>query len=193
MQAHKFVVHLYMSKSKTNKDRRDNVLKYKQSHKQKLMSKQQEQLLDPNVRPSPQWKGDQLISMFGAEWDAIFNFINSVGPAYSACSSVMNRGVLEGVVTMKFERVNPETGETTELTEAEQKPYQDQFAETIKQAKEIAAKAVKQAAGDVNEKAELTPDDYPSQEGLPVLDAIVDANGAPYQSEDKPSNPLKAV
>lgn len=167
-----------MAKSRTNKDRKQNVNNYKSKHKKPMSKKQQE--LDPSVKTSPYWAGDANITLFGAEWDAIFNFINSVAPAYAACSSVMNRGVLEGTVKVRFERQDPTTGEVTPLSPEEEVPYQQQFQETIKQAKEIAAQAVKK----VNETADQeNQPDYPSQEGLPVLDALVDPNGNAVSSE----------
>lgn len=177
-----------MAKTKTNKDRKQNVINYKNKHKRKPMNQQQE--LDPNVTPQPTWPANAEIKMFGAEWDAIFNFINSVSSAYAACSSVMNRAVLDGTVKMKFARIDPASGQATELKPEEEAPYQEQMANTIKQAKEIANQAVKKAHEgdgtilDANSQpiggSEL---EYPSQEGLPVLDQIVDPSG----------NPLKAV
>lgn len=183
-----------MSKSRTNKDRKQNVLNYKSKHKKPMSKKQQE--LDPTVKPSPFWPGDAKIEMFGAEWDAIFNFINSVAPAYAACSSVMNRGVLDGVIKIRFERQDPTTGEVTPLSPEEEVPYQQQFQETIKQAKEIAAQAVAKA----NQPEQENEPDYPSQEGLPVLDALVDPNGNAVSSESlskgeltQSGNPLRSV
>lgn len=152
-----------------NKNRQDNLNKFKSKHK-----KQMPKELNNDVRQYPVWDADQVLEVYGAEWDAIFNFVNSVQTAYMACSSVMNRAVLDGKVRLKFEKALP-NGEFAPMTPEEEKPYQEQFAETVRKAKEIAAEAVKRAK----------QPEPPSQEGLPHIDALVDSSGTPISSENR--------
>lgn len=160
-----------MPKSRKDKTRTENVERFKEAHTPK--QGQPSLLQDPSIRQYPVWSGQETIEMYGAEWEQIFNFINGVQSAYMAVNSVMNRNVLNGKIKMKFDRVNPD-GTSTPLTAEEEKPYQDEFAKILAQAKQIAEHAVKQAQ----------QPEPPSQEGLQNLNDIVDANGKPYQKEE---------
>lgn len=160
-----------MPESRKNKGRKvqqDQFKESKQTQKNSLLQ-------DPNIRQFPLWNSDTKIEMFGREWEEIFNFINGVQGAYAACSSVMNRGVLDGTIKMRFEKLNA-NGQFVPMTPQEEKPYQEEFSQLIKQAKSIADQAIKQS------KQQPEP---PSQEGLPNLNDIVDANGNPVKSDEE--------
>lgn len=130
-------------------------------------------LQDPNVRQAPVWGGNDLIEVYGAEWEALFNFVNSANLAYASAHSVMNRNLLNGKIKMRFEKVLPD-GSTVPMTKDEEKPYQKEFNKLLAQAKEIANKAV---------KGQVTEAPVDDQAGVPFLDKIVDPNGEAAEAE----------
>lgn len=159
-----------MAKSKTNPKRKQKQLNYKNSHKRKTMENNQQQL--PEVRNVPVWKSTDKFEMNGLEFQEIFNFLNNINGAYMATQSIMNKNIMNGTVKMQFEKINPETGQYEPLSGDDAKPYEDDFnamVETVRKQNE-------------NPQPSAQPQEEPSIERL---DAIVDANGVPYNEEDR--------
>lgn len=163
-----------MAKSKTNSKRKDKVEAFKDSQTPQGKGNSQEPsiLKNPNIRQFPVWAANDKIEVYGREWEEIFNFINGVQGAFAAAASVMNRNILDGKIKMRFEKLGAEG--FVPMTPEEENPYQQEFGKLIAQAKQIADQAIKQMQ-----------QEPPSQEGLPNLNDIVDANGNPYPKEEQ--------
>ncbi len=140
----------------------------------------------PEVRNFPVWKGDDLIEVSGAEWEAVNNFIDQAQGALYAVNSVMSRNIVKGTIKMKFEKLNKATLSYEPMTAEEEAPYQEELAKAIESAKKIQADRDAAAAKE-------QPLEYPSQEGIPVLDPepgqLVSVEGNPLTTNntDKPN------
>lgn len=168
-----------MPKSRTNPNRKQNVLKYKQSKKAKSMSNNQQQL--PEVRNVPVWKSTETLEMNGLEFQEIFNFLNNINGAYMAAHSILNRNIMNGKVGMQFEKLNAETGQYELLTGEDAKPYEDEFNKMVE--------AVKTQA-----ESQPTPAETEDQEGkVERLDALVGPDGQPIRDEDRGEKPKLTV
>lgn len=172
-----------MARSRKNPDRKKNLQKFKEGVQikrkiknkiSKIMSERNEipQNGLPEIRQSPVWNSDAMLEISGAEWEAIFNFIEGSSSAFMAANAVMSRNIINGKVKMKFEKLNKETLLYENMTTEEEKPYQDEVQKAIKAAKDAYEKTQKNSE-------EIEP---PSQEGLPRIDALVDAQGNEIKS-----------
>jgi len=85
---------------KKNKDRKQNLLKYKKS---KVMSEQNKA---PEMRPFqqvPNWSSTEKFDISGDELGALYNFFNIFAPAYTAFQQVFARGYKAGKVTVSYQ------------------------------------------------------------------------------------------
>ena len=109
------------------------------------MSKEKNQVTQPvasqpQVQQKPVWSSKEELMITGLEFELIYNALTSLANAMGAASAVLNRGVLSGKVGFVFEKPD-ETGNMVELSEEESKPYREQLATLIENAKaEIAEK-----------------------------------------------------
>ena len=123
-----------MSVSKRNKDRKGNLEKFKKKQKEKFMNDQQN-IEIPEIRPRPIWSSTAKIEVSGLEFEAIYNFINSVQGAYGAVQSVMNKNILSGNIQLDFEKLNQDKTAYVEMTEEEKAPHKAQYAAVLEAAK----------------------------------------------------------
>lgn len=140
---------------------------------QRIMENQQNQV--PNVRQFPAWKSNVELTITGRELEAIAQFMDHAGPATMAYQQIVNRGLIDGNIELKYEKLN-ETGDGYEaMTDEESAPYRAEFEALVKQAKDIAAQAKEKIA----QEKELAE----SQKDLPQIDAIVDPTGQPAEAK----------
>lgn len=159
-----------MPKSKNRKEHKTKVQKFKNKN---TMSQQNQQVGPEPIRQVPVWKSQDPIEMNGLEFEAIYNFINSVQGAYAAVQSIMNKNIISGKVQLNFEKLNETKTDYVPMSEEEQAPHKAEFQKVLDAAKAQAASMVKR------QDYHLEPD---SQEGVPHLDGLVDANGQPVSS-----------
>lgn len=157
-----------MPKSKRDSSRIKNLINYKQKHKKKQMSNQNQFQLPP-TRNFPVWKSNAKLTIMGTELEAISQFMETGNYANAAYQNVINRGLIEGTIELRYEKLNKEGTAYEPMTDEESKEQREQFEKLVKEAKEIAEQA-------------KSPQP-PSQEGLPHLDAIVDPTGQPATKE----------
>jgi len=82
-----------------NKERKQNVLKYKKS-------KQMSETKAPEMRPFrqvPHWSSTEKFEITGEELGALFNFFNIFTPGITAFQQVLARGFKSGKVTVAYE------------------------------------------------------------------------------------------
>lgn len=118
-----------MPKSRKNTKRKEQLKKYKTKHKK--MTNQP----SPEVRNFPVWKSTDTIVMSGAEWKVISDFVNSAIDAYSAVNQVMSRNIVEGNITLSFEKFNKDKGVYEPMSDEDQAPYQADVQKAIQVAK----------------------------------------------------------
>jgi hypothetical protein len=142
---------------------KSKLINHKNQQHQRIMENQQ-----PTVRQFPSWNSNAQISMTGRELEAIAQFMDNAQAAVMAYQHIVNRGLLEGTIELKYEKLNDaQTGYEPMSTE-ESAPYRAEFEALVKQAKDIAQQA----------KAQILQEDLAkSQENLPRIDAIVDQTG----------------
>jgi hypothetical protein len=165
-----------MAKSRNRKDHKEKVEKFKDSQNQKLRQMaeiQQPQI--PEVREVPIWSSNQTIEMNGLEFQAIFNYINNVQGAYGAIQSIMNKNIINGNVKLSFEKLNEDKTDYVPMTDDEQKPHIEQFEKMLD--------AMRNQAQRIAEDAVQLPPVSDSQEGVPFIDGLVDANGNQISSK----------
>lgn len=144
---------------------------FKQQKQSRIMENQLNQL--PKVRQFPAWSSNAQLSITGKELELIANFMDQAGAATMAYQNIVNRGLIEGTIDMKYEKLNADATAYEPMSTEEAAPYRAEFESLVKQAKEIAQQAVEQ----VKQEADLVK----SQENLPQIDAILDPTGQPAQ------------
>ena len=139
----------------------------------RTMESNQNQL--PKVRQFPAWKSTAQLSITGQELEAIAQFMDNASSATMAYQNIVNRGLIEGLIELKYEKLNEEATAYVPMNDEESKPYRDQFESLVKQAKEIAEQAKK----NIEQEKELAE----SQKDLPRIDAVVDPTGQPAETK----------
>ena len=168
-----------MPTSRKNKERTKQVNNYKTKHKK--MNQEQQQNVGqemPPVRNVPTWGQNAKIEVTGFEWEAIQNGLSHIQLAQQAAQSIMSRNIVNGVIKMDFEKLNPTTSQYEAMTPEEKAPYAAEFEEMINSFK-----------NQVKEKATATPQ-IAEYEGVhvdsPVLnstDEVVDIASDDIQQE----------
>jgi hypothetical protein len=133
----------------------------------------------PNVFQQPVWDSAAKFEISGSELEALVRANEANSQAAMALQNIINTGLLQGTIKMKYFKANEQGSGYSPMTEEESKPYEENMQFLIAQAKEIAEKAVKEAKDNAGEK--------PAQR----LDAIVNQHGEAY--EDLGSKKLKVV
>ena len=118
-----------MPKSRKNKERNKQLQNFKNKKKMNQENTRIPQM--PEVRQVPVWANDAKIEMTGFEWEAIQNAIVYAQMGAQATQSVMSRNIMNGVIKMDFEKLNPQTLEYEPMTDEEKKPYQEEFQQAI--------------------------------------------------------------
>lgn len=131
------------NKTKHRKNHKTKVNNYKNKIKQMTENSNVPQM--PPVRNIPVWDKNATIKIKGFEWEVIFNTIQSLQVLQQAASSVMSRNIIEGVIEMDFEKLDPTTLKYVEMTQEEKDPYVKEFHDYITNAKEQMAKVKQQA------------------------------------------------
>jgi len=131
-----------MATSKHRKNHKEKVNNYK-NQKSKTMSTERQVPQMPEVQSIPTWAGDAKIEVTGAEWEAIQNGLTSIQYAQQAAQAVMSRAIVEGVIKMDFEKLNPQTLQYETMTDEEKAPHLENFNAAIEKVK-AAAKEIKE-------------------------------------------------
>lgn len=101
------------------------------------MSKQQNQNGQvpqmPEVRNVPTWDKEADIVLKGYEWEVIFNGIANLQVLAQAASSVMSRNIVNGVINMDFQKLDPASLQYTDMTPEEKEPYVNDFNKILDQ------------------------------------------------------------
>lgn len=112
----------------------------------------------PQVVNAPSWDSNAKIEMNGREFEAIYNFIANAQEASLAIHSVMQKNLVNGTIRMNFRKLNDTGTDYVEMTPEEQRPYKEEFDQLLKEASNLAQKAV-------NGSKELSSELSPQQEG----------------------------
>lgn len=153
-----------MPKSRKNKDRKENLLNYKTKRKQ--MNQELAQKLPP-VRSIPTWPQDAKIEVTGFEWEAIQNAIVQMQVAQQAAQSIMSRNILNGQITMDFEKLNPQTLEYEPMNVEEKQKHVNEYNEMLANFK-----------ASLNKRAETI-------EPVVAESTIITESGQPYVGENE--------
>lgn len=101
-----------MPKSKTDKTRKDNLLKYKKSKK---MSK-----AVPEMKPFrqiPTWESSEKFEIEGSELESLYNFFNIFAPLVTTVQQIFSRGLADGKIKMNYEYEDGKSVPTEEVEE----------------------------------------------------------------------------
>lgn len=132
-----------MPQAKKNKDRKENLnaFKEKQKLKTKIMSEVQQQNAPQAapVRQVPVWKSNEKLEILGVEFEAIYNYINSIQGAYAAVQGIMNRNILNGKVQIDFEKLNEDQTAYVPMSEEEKAPHVAEVTATLEVLRKQAA------------------------------------------------------
>ena len=131
-----------------------------------------------NVFQQPVWDATTKFEITGQELEILVRANEQNSQAALVFQNLINNGLLDGKIRMKYFKVNESGSGYTPMSDDEAKPYDEDLQNLIKQAKDVAAQAKKQVAE--------------GQEGKATrLDAIVNQHGEPY--EDLSDKKLKVV
>lgn len=136
-----------MPQSKNRKNHKNKVNNFKQKTK-KQMNQQNNQML-PEVQSVPMWAPDAKIELTGQEWELLINTLNHLQNAQQVTNAVMSRHIVNGTITMDFQKLDAEKMQYVEMTDAEKAPYREQInvaIEAIKNPEKAAEKLQKDAA-----------------------------------------------
>lgn len=121
-----------MSQAKKDKSRKSNLEAYKQKQKLKNQIMSENQVPQPApIRQVPVWKSSEILEITGLEFEAIYNYINSVQGAYAAMQSVMNRNILSGKVNIDFEKLNDTQSAYVPMSDEEKAPHLAEVQATL--------------------------------------------------------------
>ena len=132
-----------MATSKHRKNHKEKLQTFKQKSKTMSTEKQIPQM--PEIQSIPTWAGDSKIEVTGKEWEAIQNGLTSIQYAQQAAQAVMSRAIVEGVIKMDFEKLNPQTMQYEPMTDEEKAPHLENFNTAIEKIK-AAAKEAKESS-----------------------------------------------
>lgn len=121
-----------MPQAKKDKSRKSNLEAYKQKQKLKTQIMSENQVPQPApIRQVPVWKSSEILEITGLEFEAIYNYINSVQGAYAAMQSVMNRNILSGKVNIDFEKLNDTQSAYVPMSDEEKAPHLAEVQATL--------------------------------------------------------------
>ncbi len=108
-----------MPQSKHRKAHKTQLNKRKSNIKQ--MNEAQNKI--PPVRSVPVWQPEVMISLKGFELEALANGLGQIQLAQQALQSVISRNIVDGVISLDFEKYDPQTNEYVPMTDEEKAPY----------------------------------------------------------------------
>lgn len=121
-----------MGISKNNKSHKKRVNNFKTKIKTKMsQTNQQGPQQMPPVRSIPVWDPNAKIEVTGFEWEAINNGLLQVQIAQQAVQAIMSRNIVEGTITLDFEKLNPKSLQYEPMTDGEKAPYIENMKKTI--------------------------------------------------------------
>lgn len=115
--------------SKNRKNHKEKVNNFKQ--KTKINMNQQMPPQMPPVRNIPTWPSDAKIELTGFEWEALQNGLVQMQVMQQVAQAVMSRNIINGIITMDFEKLNPKTLQYEPMTEEEKAPHKEEFAKLV--------------------------------------------------------------
>lgn len=124
-----------MATSRNRKNHKSKLESFKQ--KSKTMQKQVPNM--PEVQSIPTWSADAKIEVTGAEWEAIQNGLTQIQLAQQAAQAVMTRALVDGVIKMDFEKLNPQTLQYEPMSDEEKASYVENFNKAIENVKKAAS------------------------------------------------------
>ena len=134
-----------MAKSRKDPSRKENLEAFKNKQKLKTQIMSENQVPQPaEIRQQPVWKSNEILEITGLEFEAMYNYINSVQGAYAAMQSVMNRNILSGKVNIDFEKLNDSKTAYEPMSAEEKAPHLAEVQATLDALR-------KQSAGIVSE------------------------------------------
>lgn len=161
-----------MPKSKNRTNHKEKLNQFKT--KQRIMNQQTGQAPTmPEIRNVPVWDPQATIEVKGFEWEAIQNGLTGVQMGLQAAQSIMSRNILNGTITMDFEKLNAATMQYELLSDEDAKPHVEQFKAQV-EAFKTAQTATPVAP------TEVVTDSTPMVEAVPAK--IVDINGSTIES-----------
>lgn len=124
-----------MATSRNRKNHKSKLESFKQ--KSKTMQKQVPNM--PEVQSIPTWSADAKIEVTGAEWEAIQNGLTQIQLAQQAAQAVMTRALVDGVIKMDFEKLNPQTLQYEPMSDEEKASHVENFNKAIENVKKAAS------------------------------------------------------
>lgn len=104
-----------------------------QKFKQKLkMAKEKEvgQTL-PEFRNIPVWDANAKIEIFGYEWEVIYNTVAQMQLLGQATNAVMSRNIVNGNISMDFEKLNAESLAYESMSDSDKAPLKADFEKMV--------------------------------------------------------------
>ena len=104
-----------------------------QKFKQKLkMAKEKEvgQTL-PEFRNIPVWDANAKIEIFGYEWEVIYNTVAQMQLLGQATNAVMSRNIVNGNISMDFEKLNAESLSYESMSDSDKAPLKADFEKMV--------------------------------------------------------------
>lgn len=118
-----------MPKSKKNKDRKDNLTKFKNQQKHKSMSETNNTNTQPEIRQIrqvPIWTQDSKFELTGGEFMALQNFFNIYAEPVQIMQQIFSRHLNSGTIQIRYQ--DPEG---REIPKQEVEDYLKQMQEYI--------------------------------------------------------------
>ena len=131
-----------ISKSKDHKKRLQN---FKLNQKRKMnenRTQQPDAQQLPPYRHIPVWDKNAKVEILGYEWEVIYNTVAQMQLLTQATNAVMSRNIVNGVIGMDFEKLDPQTLEYVPMTEEEKAPLKQDFNNTIESLKKGGGQTV---------------------------------------------------
>lgn len=95
----------------------------------------------PPVRSYPVWDANSLITLTGREFEIVYNAVNQIVGAYQALQGILSRNILDGVISMDFEKDADGGGNYVPMSDEEKAPHLQEFAKAIESVKNARAAA----------------------------------------------------
>lgn len=166
-----------MPKSRKDPKRTKNLKTYK--NKKRTMNQQSL----PEVRNIPVWKSTDIIPVTGQEFEAIHNSFSQLQLGLAALQSVVSRNLVDGPITMDFQKLNPQTLQYEDMAPDEKAKYTAEFAELVEAFKKERAGS----GSTVSTDGSPAPSGLVSETGEPISSATI------VQEERKPQAKVVSI
>lgn len=132
-----------MPKVSKSKDHKIRLQKFKTNQKRSMTENKTQAPQLPPYRHVPVWDKDSKVGILGYEWEVIYNTVAQMQLLAQATNAVMSRNIVNGVIGMDFQKLDPATLDYVEMTPEEKAPLIEDFKNTLDKLKE-SEKAAKQ-------------------------------------------------